>query len=82
MDEAEKVERMKVKLIEEIQSRLEEITTLEELKAFISKISPESIQAVIKDGLQKEIDDRTNIRDVEEAQITDLIALKGEVDSL
>jgi len=82
MDEAEKVERMKVKLIEEIQSRLEEITTLEELKAFISKISPESIQAVIKDGLQKEIDDRSNIRDVEEAQITDLIALKGEVDSL
>jgi len=55
---------------------------LEELKAFISKISPESIQAVIKDGLQKEIDDRSNIRDVEEAQITDLIALKGEVDSL
>ena len=82
MDEAEKVERMKVKLIEEIQSRLEGITTLEELKAFISKISPESIQAVIKDGLQKEIDDRSNIRDVEEAQITDLIALKGEVDSL
>ena len=82
MDEAEKVERMKVKLIEEMKARLEGIITLEELKTFIDKINPENIRTVIKDGLQKEIDDRTNIRQVEENQIVALIALKGEVDSL
>ena len=55
---------------------------LEDLKTFISNMNPQSIRTVIKDGLQKEVVDRTNIRQVEEDQIVELIALKGEVDSL